>query len=198
MDCPGDPTQGWTEFKDAFHVERPYDVPINTRFSMECGIYNFWVRETDKPHSPDANGRDPRTEAHWGGLVDAQTGRTFRTGIRMWSADVLLESNTDNTVILQIHTTADGVGPVYLVRKGNDIPPIRGSSVPAGLVNTWFNLKVAFTAATLQSQLYVNNCLKATITGVRGDGNFYFKNGVYHCSEPVCRDHYKNLHFYRK
>jgi hypothetical protein len=198
MNCPGDPTDGWTEYKDVFRVEHPYDVPANTRFSIECGVYNFWVRETDKPHSVDANGRDPRTEARWGLLVDKATSGEFRTGMRMWSADVFLESTTDDSVLMQLHTTADGVGPVYLVRRGPDIPPIRGSSVPGGLVNTWFNLKVAFTAATLQSQLYVNNCLKATITGVRGDGNFYFKNGVYHCSEPVCRDHFKNIHFYRK
>ncbi len=198
MNCPGDPTQGWTEYKDTFHVERPYDVPINTRFSIEDGIYNFWVRENDKPHTVDANGRDPRTEARWGGLADANTRGNFRTGMRMWSADMLMESNTHDTVIMQVHTTADGVGPVYLVHKGADIPPISGSSVPGGLVNTWFNLKVAFNAATLQSQLYVNNCLKATISGVRGDGNFYLKNGVYHCGEPLCRDHYKNLHLYRK
>ncbi len=198
MDCPGDPTAGWTEYKDTFHVERPYDVPINTRFSIEGGIYNFWVHSNDKPHSRTTQAKNPRTEAKWGGLFDAPTGGEFTTGMRMWSADMLLESSCDDSVIMQVHTTATGIGPVYLVLKGGSIAPIDGTSVPGGLVNTWFNLKVAFNAATLQSQLYVNNCLKATITGRRGDGHFYFKNGVYHCGSDVCRDHYKNIHLYRK
>jgi hypothetical protein len=198
MNCPGDPTEGWTEYKDTFHVERPYDVPINTRFSIEGGIYNFWVRSNDKPHTRTTDATNPRTEAKWGGLFDAPTGGEFTTGMRMWSADMLLESSAEDSVIMQLHTTATGVGPVYLVLNGGSIAPIDGSSVPGGLVNAWFNLKVAFNSSTLQSQLYVNNCLKATITGPRGNGKFYFKNGVYHCSASVCRDHYKNIHLYRK
>jgi len=49
MNCPGDPTAGYTEYQDSFHIERPYDVPINTRFSILGGIYNFWVFPGDKP-----------------------------------------------------------------------------------------------------------------------------------------------------
>jgi len=63
MQCPGDPTQGWTEYVDTFHVEYPYKVPLNTRFSIIGGIYNFWVFPNDSAHSPTANGTNPRTEA---------------------------------------------------------------------------------------------------------------------------------------
>src|SRR5579859_6189554 len=115
MQCPGDPTQGWTEYKDTFHVERPYTVPINTRFSITGGIYNFWVFPNDSPHSPIAHGRGPRTEATYGALHDAAnliTGNGisagiayFTTGMRMWSADMLLESSAEGSVIMQIHTT---------------------------------------------------------------------------------------------
>jgi hypothetical protein len=215
MQCPGDPTQGWTEYKDTFHVERPYTVPINTRFSITGGIYNFWVFPNDSPHSPIAHGRGPRTEATYGALHDAAnliTGNGisagiayFTTGMRMWSADMLLESSAAGSVIMQIHTTATGVGPIYMGFAGGNLTQnatmtaVAGSSVPGGLVNQWFNLKVAFNAATLQSQLYVNNCLKGTVSGPRGDGNFYFKNGVYGCGNAAgCHDHYKNIHLYTK
>jgi hypothetical protein len=199
MDCPGDPTEGWTEYQDTFHVERPYNVPINTRFSIEGGIYNFWVFPNDKPHSTGTRARNPRTEARFGNTFDKATGGEFTTGMRMWSADVLLEASANHSVIMQVHTTTTGIGPVYLVLEDGDIPPIKGSSVPGGLVDKWFNMKVAFNADKLQSQLYINNCLKATITGRRGDGHFYFKNGVYHCGDSGgCRDHYKNLHLYQK
>jgi hypothetical protein len=195
MDCPGDPTMGWTEYKDTFHVERPYDVPINTRFSLIGGIYDFWVNSNDKAHSTDANGKKPRTEARYGGLADAAGGGNFKTGMRMWSADMFLASSTKNSVVMQVHTTAKGIGPVYLVVNGTNVPPL---SLPGGMLDKWFNLKVAFNAATLKSDLYVNNCLKNTITGIRGDGNFYFKHGVYHCDSGTCRARAKNIHVYQK
>jgi hypothetical protein len=215
MQCPNDPALGWTEYKDTFHVERPYTVPINARFSIIGGIYSFWVFSNDPAHSPIAHGTAPRTEAAYGALHDMATvtmgaGNAagigyFTSGMRMWSADVLLENSVDGSVIMQIHTTATGIGPAYLSLAGGNITQagsqvaIQGSSVPGGLVNNWFNLKVAFDAATLQSQLYVNNCPKGTITGPRGDGHFYFKNGVYHCGNAGgCRDHYKNVHLYTK
>src|SRR5262249_31479026 len=78
MDCPGDPTAGYTEYQDTFHVESPYTLPTNARFSItDGGIYNFWVFPNDAAHSPTANGKAPRSEARWGQLVDAATGGNF-------------------------------------------------------------------------------------------------------------------------
>jgi hypothetical protein len=214
MQCPEDPTAGWTEYQDTFHVERPYTVPINTRFSIIGGIYSLWVFPNDGPHSPIAHGKGPRTEATYGGLHDKANLVTdnsvskgiayFTSGARMWSADMRLEASAEGSIVMQIHTTAAGIGPIYMGFTGGNLThnlktAVSGSSVPGGLVNTWFNLKVAFNAATLQSQLYINNCLKATVTGPRGDGHFYFKNGVYGCRHPEgCREHLKNIHLYAK
>ena len=181
MQCPGDPTAGYTEYKDSFHIERPYDVPTNTRFSLTGGIYNFWVFPGDKPHRPDANGRNPRTEATFGGTYDKATVRQnvgtasgigyFTSGKRIYSADVLIESSARSSFVFQLHTTAKGIGPIYL----------SGGGVPGGMLDKWYNVKFAFDAATLKSQVYINNCLKGTVSGPRGDGKFYFKHGVYHC-----------------
>jgi hypothetical protein len=214
MQCPEDPTAGWTEYQDTFHVERPYTVPLNTRFSIIGGIYSLWVFPNDGPHSPIAHGKGPRTEATYGALHDRANLVTdnsvskgiayFTSGMRMWSADMLLETNAEGSIIMQIHTTAAGIGPIYMGFTGGNLThnlktAVTGSSVPGGLVNTWFNLKVAFNAATLKSELYVNNCLKATVSGPRGDGHFYFKNGVYGCRHAEgCREHVKNIHLYAK
>ena len=103
MDCPGDPTQGWTEYQDSFKVQRPYNRPINTRFSITGGIYNFWVFPNDFPHSPDAGGRNPRTEARYGGTADKATGNNFQSGMRMYSVDMLIERNAVGSAIMQIH-----------------------------------------------------------------------------------------------
>lgn len=214
MQCPDDPTQGWTAYQDSFHVERPYMVPINKRFSIIGGIYDLWVFPNDGPHSPIAHGRGPRTEATYGGLHDKANLITdnsvsngiayFTSGTRMYSADLLLDDSSVGSIVVQIHTTAAGIGPIYMGFTGgnllhNNKVAVTGSSVPGGLTNTWFNLKVAFDAATLKSQLYVNNCLKATVSGPRGDGHFYFKNGVYGCRHTEgCHERVKNVRFYTK
>jgi hypothetical protein len=207
MQCPGDPTEGWTEYQDSFNVQRPYNLPINTRFSIIGGIYNFWVFPNDAPHSPTANGRNPRTEARYGGTADVATGKNFQTGNRMYSADMLIERNAVNSAIMQIHTTADGGGPIGVRIQANSdmvnngsLTVVQGSSVPGGLIDKWFNFKASLNADTQEVKIYINNCLKSTYKGPRGDGNFYFKNGVYFCktSQNGCYSHYKNIHLYRK
>jgi len=212
MECPGDPTAGWTEYKESFFVEHPYTIPTNTRFSITGGVYNFWVFPNDAPHSPNAQGRNPRTEANYGGTYDKMPGAPgsdghghFISGMRMWSADVLLEKSTEGVAIMQIHTTTTGGGPVGLRPMGGNLinngslTVVEGSTVTGGLMGSWFNMKVALNADTQQVQIYVNNCLKKTYTGQKGDGHFYFKNGVYFCHVAAgCRSHYKNLHLYTK
>jgi hypothetical protein len=192
MDCPGDPTAGFVEYKDTFKVEHPYDLPVSARFSIDGGIYTFWVMQGDKRHNPTSTASNPRTEARYS--------QNFRTGIRMWSADVYWErSVTHGTVVMQVHTTATGIGPVYLVANGDSVPPISGSKVPGGLFDRWINLKVLINADSTASQYWVNNCLVASKgSGTRGDGNDYFKMGVYHCDSGTCRDRYKNVHLYMK
>jgi hypothetical protein len=205
MECPGDPTQGWTEYKDGFFVEHPYNLPTNARFSITNAIYNYWVFPNDFPHSPTAMGRNPRTEAHYGEIADAP-GNTFQTGMRLYSADMYVESNAIGSAIMQIHTNATGGGPIGvrieasgdMINNGT-LTVVQGSTVKGGLIGNWFNYKASLDTATLQVKIYVNNCLKSTFTGARGDGNFYFKNGVYFCKTSTngCFSHYKNIHLYK-
>jgi hypothetical protein len=206
MDCPGDPTEGWTEYQDSFKVQRPYNLPINTRFSITGGIYNFWVFPNDFPHSPDAGGRNPRTEARYGGTADKATGNNFVSGMRMYSTDMLIEPNAVGSAIMQIHASDPAVPiGVRIMPNGNmvnngTLTVVEGSSVPGGLIGKWFNYKASLDTATMQVKIYVNNCLKSTYTGQRGSGAFYFKNGVYFCktSQNGCFSHYKNIHLYKK
>jgi len=100
---------------------------------------------------------------------------------------------------MQVHTTSTGIGPVYMVANGDSVPPITGSKVPGGLFDRWLNLKVLINADTTASQYWVNNCMVASKgSGTRGDGNDYFKIGVYHCDSGTCRAKVKNVHLYTK
>ena len=206
MECPEDPTQGWTEYEDSFYVQRPYNIPINTRFSITGGIYNFWVFPNDFPHAPDAGGRNPRTEARYGGTADKATGGNFQSGARLYSVDMLIEKNAVSSAIMQIHATDPAVPIGVRVMPSGDmvnngtLTVVKGSTVAGGLVDNWFNYKASLDTATMQVKIYVNNCLKSTYTAQRGSGAFYFKNGVYFCktSQNGCFSHYKNIHLYKK
>jgi hypothetical protein len=118
----------------------------------------------------------------------------------MFSADVFWEKSvTNGTVVMQVHTTSTGIGPVYLVANGANVAPITGSKVPGGLFDRWINLKVLINADTTASQYWVNNCpIASKGSGTRGDGNDYFKIGVYHCDAGTCRARVKNIHLYTK
>jgi hypothetical protein len=206
MDCPGDPTQGWTEYKDSFNVQHPYNLPVNARFSITGGIYNFWVFPNDFPHSPNAGGKNPRTEARYGGTADVATGTNFVSGMRMYSADILIESNAIGSAFMQIHATDPAVPigvrlmPTGDIVNDGSLTVVQGSSVPGGLADKWFNWKASLDTSTMQVKIYVNNCLKSTYTGQRSAaGAYYFKNGVYFCKTSTngCFTHYKNIHLYK-
>jgi hypothetical protein len=189
-DCPGDPTQGWTEYADTFHLEFPFNLKPSDRYTFANGIHTFWVFPNDMPHAP-GNTTAPRTEAHW---------TNFTTGQHMWTGDVLFESG-ENTVVFQVHTTATGAGPVYIRVVQGNLHEFDGTLLASGVTGKWFNLKVAFDAPTSSATIWINNCQKLMLPNSRpGSRDFYFKNGVYTCIAPatICKDHYKNIHLYQK
>jgi hypothetical protein len=188
-DCPGDPTQGFTEYTDTFEIQRPYDLAASDRFSYEDGIYTFWVYPTDKPHQMN-NTTAPRTEARYSDMS---------TGTRMWSADVMFESPLNDTCVMQIHNEVGAIAAYYRVIGGRMFNLGTGQTVLTDYYGKWFNFKVVFDMTTLKVSAYVNNCLKETHTAPKGPTpNWYFKNGVYTCQATLCRDHFKNLHLFKQ
>ena len=189
MECPEDPTQGFTEYKDSFVVQRPYDLPAADRFGYADGIYTFWVKSSDKAHQP-GNGTAPRTEARY---------PNFSTGEHIWSADVMLDSPLSRTCVMQIHNVVGAIAVYLRVIGGRMFNLSTGKTILPESYGKWFNLKVAFDTKTRQVRTYVNNCLKETSTAPNGPTpNWYFKNGIYTCDAGTCRDHYKNIHLYQK
>jgi hypothetical protein len=59
-----DPTDGFTSVpltEANFEVQKPYNIPIEKRYSFIDGVHRFWVYAHDKPYSPDSP-TQPRTE----------------------------------------------------------------------------------------------------------------------------------------
>lgn len=44
-----------------FDIQKPYNVPLEQRYSFSNEIHKLWVMKTDKPHSKNSK-TNPRTE----------------------------------------------------------------------------------------------------------------------------------------
>jgi hypothetical protein len=190
MDCPGDPAEGWAEYIEKFKVEKPFDLAESARFKFENGIWSFYVLPGDSAHQPN-NTTEPRTEARFPNFTNNK--------LHMWAADVRLERTLNHTTIMQVHTTTTGAGPVYLRVDDGNLHPLNRGNFATGLYDKWFNLKVAFNPANLETTIWVNNCQKLKgVIGPRGNSINYFKHGTYTCTGSLCRAHFKNVHLYQK
>ena len=59
-----DPTDGFTNIpltEANFKIQRPYNLPVEARYSFENGVRRMWVYANDKSHSPNSQ-TQPRTE----------------------------------------------------------------------------------------------------------------------------------------
>jgi hypothetical protein len=187
-ECPDDPTQGFTEYKGTFQVQRPHDLAAADRMKYENGIYTFWVNSGDKAHQP-GNTTAPRTEARY---------PNFSGGEQLWSADVMYET-VSKTCIMQIHNVNPAIAMYMRVQGDRMFNLSTGKTFLTNYNNKWFNLKVALNTKTLEVRIYINNCLKETSKAPSsGTPDWYFKNGTYTCDSGTCRANFKNLHLYKK
>jgi hypothetical protein len=188
-ECPGDPTQGFTEYEDSFVVQRPRNLAAADRMKYENGIYSFWVMSSDLSHKADS-GTAPRTEARYSDMS---------TGELIWTGDVMFQSPS-KTCVFQIHNVNSPIA-IYLRVIGNRMFDLStGNTILTDHTDKWFNLKVAFNPKTLEVRTYINNCLKQTshAPSSASVGKWYFKHGVYTCDAGTCRSNYKNIHLYQK
>lgn len=64
MLCGADPLDGFTNVpltEANFELQKPYNVPLDKRYSFEHGVRRLWVYADDKPHELGSQ-TQPRTE----------------------------------------------------------------------------------------------------------------------------------------
>jgi hypothetical protein len=186
MECPEDPTQGFTEYQDSFVVQRPYDLPAKDRFSYERGIYTAWVLPNDKSHAT-WSGTHSRTETRFSDM---------KSGEHLYSADFMVEAGSENVCIQQVKGALGPLG-TYLRVNGGTLHQLGGDTVASGIYGKWLNMKVAWDVATGTGRVWINNCLKTTVHGTKGS-IWYFKFGTYTCNSAKCTAHFKNVHLFQK
>jgi hypothetical protein len=189
MDCPEDPTAGWTEYRDSFVVQRPRNLAGKDRFSFANGMYTSFFQSNVQPHKPN-NTTKPRTETRFSDIG---------TGEHLMSLDIMVDPGSNGTVVHQFKSAGTRGGNIgtYL-EDNNGTLRDRADTVATGVAGKWVNIKIAFNIPTGQGRIWLNNCLKVTTQKER-NALWYFKFGNYHCDNAAkCSAHFKNVRTYHK
>jgi len=187
------PTDGLHQYTDTYNVQHPYNLPLSARFSITAGpTYNLFILKGDKGFTP-TTGTGPRTEMRW------NTNWTVKE--HMWEADVMIDSGSQGSAIMQVHATACACEPIYVqVIPGGNLRNDNSSTVAANAMwGKWFHMISAYDPTTGNARVWINGSLVIT----RHDPHplstvWYFKNGVYGITGARSETHYRNFKFWTR
>jgi hypothetical protein len=187
------PTDGWTTKSWTYTIHKPYNLSVGSRFTYSGGVWTMWVNTTDAPFE-SGSGTLPRTEMRWN--------NNYTSGNRMWDGDVYVPSGTYGSNIQQVFGGTES-STASMVRvyspNGGELRRYSDGVLMTQAYDKWINVKVAHDANNNQIKIYVANALIRTDAD-RGNGDHYFKNGVYTqtgaSSRMECR--FRNLKQWQK
>lgn len=192
-----DPTDGWTQTSFSYSWQKPWNLDLADRHAYSGGVHRMWVYDTDEPFE-EGSSTDPRTEMRW--KVD------YRTGERMWDADVYLPSGTDGASFVQIlrgvHPSGTPATDIMLNvydTGGGTVRRYDGTVLRTNAFDTWFNVKIAHaaTSGTGTVKVYFDDSLVLTVAD-RGPAMRYFKNGVYNHGSGRAEARFRNIAYWTR
>jgi len=187
------PTAGWTQMSWTYSMHKPYDQALSNRFSYSNGIWTCWLFPDDPPFQPPPKTGGPRTELRWN--------NDYTSGQRMWDGDIWVVSPTQSTVMQLFGGSESSTS--YQIRSFSDgtLRRYNSATLISNAFGKWINAKVAHNTSTNMVRSYINDAFiredpdRGEPTNV---GAYYFKNGLYGCSEGRCEDRFRNLRQWRR
>ncbi|CAI9109101.1 OLC1v1008856C1 [Oldenlandia corymbosa var. corymbosa] len=169
-----DPTAGFVSLpldESNFEIQRPYDVPINQRYSFVDGVHTMWVFNTDKPHSPNSNTR-PRTELRIQGY-------DYSSGVWQFEGHGFIPSTTSGAVVMQIFGSNVHATTLMLrVYKGS-LFYYNNPVLAQHIYDRWFRLNVIHDVDQSTIKVFIDGVQLFHEEDDRGGDNHFFKCGVY-------------------
>ncbi|XP_028797872.1 citrate-binding protein [Neltuma alba] len=189
-----DPTQGFIPVavdSSNFQVQKPYNVPVNQRYSFSNGVHRFRVYSTDKPFK-SGSGTLPRTEIRI-------TGHDYTSGVWQFEGHGYVPSGTTGVCIMQVFGGSPTATTLQLRVYDGSLTSYRSPVLLRNMYNRWFRLNVIHDAAASNVKVYIDGVLKYNGAG-RGRANHYFKFGVYTQNDPshYMESRWKNIKLFRK
>jgi hypothetical protein len=186
-------TEGWTQMSWSYTMHKPYNQALGNRFSYSNGVWTTWLFPNDPPFQPPPKTGGPRTELRWQ--------NDYTSGQRMWDADLWVVAPTRST-IMQLFGGSES-STSFQIRSFEDGTLKRYNSglLASNAFGKWINAKIAHNVGTHTVRQYINDSLIRTDPD-RGPptnvGAYYFKNGLYGCSEGRCESRFRNIKQWRR
>ncbi|CAK9161232.1 unnamed protein product [Ilex paraguariensis] len=111
---PIDPTKGFISLPfntSYYHIQKPYDVPEDQRYSFIDGVHKLWVYATDKPHTLTSQTK-PRTEI-------AIQGYNYSSGVWQFEGYGYVPFGTTGVCIMQVFGATPPRATTLMVRVYN-------------------------------------------------------------------------------
>ncbi|CAN0892220.1 Citrate-binding protein [Linum grandiflorum] len=191
-----DPTKGFTEVPlkpSNFVLQKPYDVPLDKRYSFVDGVHRMWVYSDDKPFNPSTHTM-PRTEIRIAGL-------DYSSGVWQFEGEGYVPRGTSGATVAQIHGASHGATTLILrIYAPGEMRYYNSLHVADGMYDRWFKLNIVHDVDGGTVTVYLDGEKKFQHHD-QGPGDLYFKCGVY--GAPSGMSHYmesrwKNIKIYKK
>src|SRR5271170_2043551 len=165
------PTDGFTLIPDSYSVQKPYNLPVSSRFTAANGVYTCWVFGNDQPFKQGST-TGPRTEMRWQTWAEQNNENQFE-------CDAKFDAGTTHTCIHQIKSDTGGEANYLQVNTAGTLRNSVGAVFATGMANTWFHVNSSFNPATGSHRIWINGSLVVSGTFTTTSRDWYFKNGTY-------------------
>ncbi|CAK9176336.1 unnamed protein product [Ilex paraguariensis] len=193
--CGADPTDGFTEVPLTaanFEIQRPYNVPLEERYSFENGVRRLWVFADDKPHNPSSH-TQPRTEVRFHGL-------DYSSGVWQFEGYGFVPNGTTGPSIVQIHGAAHDPSTIILRIYDGDMRYYSGDLIATNMYDKWFRVNLIHDVDGGKVTVFLDGVQKFE-TNDRGLAQFYFKCGVYAALSDISyymESRWRDIKIYKK
>ncbi|KAK7283559.1 hypothetical protein RIF29_13147 [Crotalaria pallida] len=190
-----DPTDGFTLVpltQANFKLQKPYNIPLDQRYSYKDGVHRFWVYSNDKPYSPDSN-TQPRTEIRI-------SGHDYHSGVWQFEGYGYVPKGTSGATIAQIHGASHGATTLILRIYNGDMRYYNTDLVAKNLYDKWFRLNIIHDVDEGKVSVFIDGEKKFE-THDQGPGDLYFKCGVYAAPDNISHymeSRWRDIKIYKK
>ncbi|KAL1831201.1 hypothetical protein ACET3Z_000852 [Daucus carota] len=190
-----DPTEGFTNIpltEANFKIQRPYNLPVEARYSFENGVRRMWVYANDKSHSPNSQ-TQPRTEVRI-------MGHDYSSGVWQFEGYGFVPNGTTGPSVVQIHGATHESSTIILRIYDGELRYYSGDLIASNMYDKWFKVNLIHDVDQGKVTVFIDNQQKFQ-TKDRGPGDLYFKCGVYAAPKNISyymESRWRDIKLYKK